>query len=76
MNKILWTIHEEVQNSVDLFLRGNFLVSQVRQFSLAEKIRIKSKRFQNTQHSLIKNSANLNDHLTLEKKKIGFQLIN
>jgi stage III sporulation protein SpoIIIAA len=63
-----WTIHEEVQNSVDLFLRGNFLISQVRQFSLADKIRIKSKRFQNTKNSLIKNSENLNDPLTLTKK--------
>ena len=63
-----WTIHEEVQNSVDLFLRGNFLVSQIRQFSLADKIRIKSKRFQNTQNSLIKNSTNLNDPIVLAQK--------
>ena len=63
-----WTIHEEVQNSVDLFLRGNFIVSQVRQFSLAEKIKIKSKRFQNTQNSLLKNFNNLNDNLTLTQK--------
>jgi len=63
-----WTIHEEVQNSVDLLLRGNFVVNQVRQFSLAEKIRIKSKRFQNTQNSLIKTSGNLNDTLTLAQK--------
>jgi stage III sporulation protein SpoIIIAA len=63
-----WTIHEEVQNSVDLFLRGNFILSQVRQFSLAEKIRIKSKRFQNTQNSLLKNSVNLNDNLILAQK--------
>lgn len=63
-----WTIHEEVQNSVDLFLRGNFIVSQVRQFSLAEKVRIKSKRFQNSQNSLMKNSANLNDPLILAQK--------
>jgi len=63
-----WTIHEEVQNSVDLFLRGNFIVSQVRQFSLAEKVRIKSKRFQNSQNSLMKNSTNLNDPLILAQK--------
>ena len=63
-----WTIHEEVQNSVDLFLRGNFMVSQVRQFSLAEKIRIKSKRFQNTQNALLKNSTTLNDPLSLTQK--------
>jgi hypothetical protein len=59
-----WTIHEDVQNSVDLFLRGNFIISQVRQFSLAEKIRIKSKRFQTTQNALIK----VNDTLTLAQK--------
>lgn len=63
-----WTIHEEVQNSVDLFLRGNFLVSQVRQFSLVEKVRIKSKRFQNTQNSLVKTYANLNNSLPLPQK--------
>jgi hypothetical protein len=63
-----WTIHEEVQNSVDLLLRGNFIVSQVRELSLAEKIRIKSKRFQNTQNSLIKTSTNLSDPLTFSKK--------
>lgn len=63
-----WTIHEEVQNSVDLFLRGNFIVSQVRQFSLAEKIRIKSKRFQNLQSSLSKNFRNLNENFALTQK--------
>jgi len=63
-----WTIHEEVQNSVDLLLRGNFIVSQVRELSLAEKIQIKSKRFQNTQNSLIKTSTNLSDPLTFSQK--------
>ena len=63
-----WTIHEEVQNSVDLLLRGNFIVSQIRQFSLADKIRIKSKRFQNVQNSLVKNSTSLNDSNTLVQK--------
>jgi len=63
-----WTIHEEVQNSVDLFLRGNFIVNQVRQFSLIEKVRIKTKRFQNNQNSLIKTSSNLKDSLTLTQK--------
>lgn len=47
-----WTIHEDVKNSVDLFLRGHFNLAQTRTFSLVEKIRIKSKRFQNSQHSL------------------------
>ena len=65
-----WTIHEEVQNSVDLFLRGNFnfMINQVRQFSLAEKIRIKSNQFQNTQNALIKNSTNSEDSCPLTQK--------
>lgn len=56
-----WTIHENVKNSVDLFLRGNFTIGQVRQFSLTEKIKIKCQRFQNYQYSLLKNTNNLNN---------------
>jgi hypothetical protein len=51
-----WTIHEDVKNSVDLFLRGNFSIGQIRQFSLTEKIKIKCQKFQNYQNSLLKNS--------------------
>lgn len=56
-----WTIHEDVRNSVDLFLRGNFTIGQTRHFSLTEKIKIKSKRFQNHQNSLLKSHTNSND---------------
>ena len=42
-----WTIHEDVKRSVDLLLRGNFNISQVRQFSLTEKVTITSRIFQN-----------------------------
>ena len=42
-NQNSWTIHEDVQNSVDLFLRDNFILGQIREFSLSEKIKIKSK---------------------------------
>ena len=55
-----WTIHEDVKNSVDLFLRGNFIIGQIRQFSLAEKIKIKSKKFYNYQNSLLKTRNILN----------------
>ena len=48
-----WTIHEDVKNSVDLFLRGNFTMGQIRQFSLVEKVKIKSKKLQNQSSSLI-----------------------
>nr|YP_009029228.1 hypothetical protein [Didymosphenia geminata]AGH28759.1 hypothetical protein [Didymosphenia geminata] len=57
----LWTIHEDVKNSVDLFLRGNFTIGQIRQFSSAEKIKIKSKKFHNYQSSLLKTRTSLND---------------
>lgn len=60
-----WTIHEDVKNSVDLFLRGDFTIGQIRQFSLAEKIKIKSKKFQSYQNSLLKTRTNLNDSFLL-----------
>ena len=54
-----WTIHEDVKSSVDLFLRGTFIINQVRYFSLTEKIMISSKRSQNHQNSLIKTNNDL-----------------
>lgn len=63
-----WTIHEDVKYSVDLFLRGNFTISQVRQFSLTEKTKIKCQRFQNYQSSLLKSSNNLNNSLFIKNK--------
>jgi hypothetical protein len=45
---------------VDLFLRGNFVIGQIRQFSLAEKIKIKSKKFYSYQNSLLKTRNTLN----------------
>ena len=55
-----WTVHEDVRNSVDLFLRENLAIGQIRQFSSIEKIKIKSKRFQNFHSSLFKEPHNLN----------------
>jgi len=63
-----WTIHEDVKNSVDLFLRGNFTIGQNRQFFLAEKIKIRSQIFQNYQNSLAKNRNNFNDSLQFQHK--------
>ena len=60
-----WTIHEDVKNSVDLLLRGNFTLGQTRQFSLTEKIKIKSQKFNSYQNSLLKNRTNLNDSFLL-----------
>ena len=50
-----WTIHENIKNSVDFFLRDNFLIGQNRQFSLNEKIKIKCQKFQSYQNHLLKN---------------------
>jgi len=63
-----WTIHEDVKNSVDLFLRGNLNIGQTRQFSLIEKIKIKSKRFQNYNTSLSTGSTNLNNSASVFNK--------
>lgn len=63
-----WTIHEDVKSSVDLFLRENFVIGQIRQFSLLEKVLIKSKRVQNSQNFLLKNKTNLNESIALPQK--------
>jgi stage III sporulation protein SpoIIIAA len=63
-----WTIHEDVKTSVDLFLRGNFTMGQLRQFFLTEKVKITSQRFQNSQNSLVNNRINLTESLTLLQK--------
>jgi len=58
-----WTIHEDVKYSVDSFLRGNFAIGQIRQFSLLEKVIIKSKRLQTSKNILMKNKTILSDPL-------------
>jgi len=56
-----WTIHEDVNKSVDLFLRGNFGIGEIRQFKSTEKIKIKCDKPQNYPNSLINRSTNLNN---------------
>ncbi len=63
-----WTIHEDVKNSVDLFLRGNNAIGQIREFSLIEKIKIKSKKFQNFSTSLL-NDLNTRNNSSSEFNK-------
>ena len=63
-----WTIHEDVKNSVDSFLRGNFLLGQVRNFLFNEKVKISSKKVENPQNSQIKNQNNLPEYLQLTNK--------
>ena len=63
-----WTIHEDVKNSVDLFLRGNLGIRQIRQFSFVEKIKVKSKRFQNQNSSLVTTKNTFTDSLSFVNK--------
>nr|YP_009497365.1 hypothetical protein ycf45 [Biddulphia biddulphiana]YP_009497423.1 hypothetical protein ycf45 [Biddulphia biddulphiana]AWT40078.1 hypothetical protein ycf45 [Biddulphia biddulphiana]AWT40136.1 hypothetical protein ycf45 [Biddulphia biddulphiana] len=58
-----WTIHEDVKNSVDLLLRGNIGIGQVRQISKNEKTYIKYQKFQT--HSLFKHSNTLKTIVSL-----------
>jgi stage III sporulation protein SpoIIIAA len=63
-----WTIHEDVKTSVDLFLRGNFVIGQIRQFSLVEKIKIKCQRFHQTGNSLVPNQNNITNYTNIVHK--------
>jgi len=56
-----WTIHEDVKKSVDLFLRGDFTIGQIREFYSTEKIKIKCHQTQSYQNSLINSSNRLNN---------------
>lgn len=42
-----WTIHENAQISVDLFLRNNFTVAQIRTYSMTDKIQIQCRQSRN-----------------------------
>jgi stage III sporulation protein SpoIIIAA len=63
-----WTIHENVKNSVDLFLRDNFMLSQVRYFSLTENIKLKCQKFQNYQNPLVKKRNSVNESANVNYK--------
>ena len=63
-----WTIHEDVKNSVDLFLRGTLAIGQIRQFSLIDKIKIQSKRFQNYNSSFFSDPSSSNSSVSVVTK--------
>merc|ERR1712174_22767 len=58
-----WTLHEDVKNSIDLILRDNYSISQIRQFSTNEKTTIKYKKFQKNSLSLFKNSSSFKNNI-------------
>lgn len=53
-----WTIHEELVNAIDSFLRTNLIITQTRQYILPGKIRIKLKNIQSNYSSLDSYSDN------------------
>ena len=70
-----WTIHEDVKNSVDLFLRDNFTIGQRREFSLVEKIKINSKKLTDrikvsSKNWISINQSKLDQNVKLKSKKL------
>lgn len=61
-----WTIHENVEESIDLLLRGNLTISQVRHLTTSSKTKIKYKNFQRNSFSLIKQLSNKKHALLIE----------
>ena len=57
-DRYIWTIHEDVQNSIDLLLQGNYVVSQIRQLTNNGKLQIKYKNYQKNNFSKYKNNIN------------------
>jgi len=68
-HQTLWTIHENVQNSIDLLLRGHINFEQIREIHLNQKIHIQYRKVQTDLYSLFLtsnlsgslNSVKLND---------------
>jgi len=54
-----WIIHENVQNSIDWLLRGNYVSSQIRSLDRNQKITISCKSYYPTGFLLFKNLRNL-----------------
>ena len=64
----IWTIHENVATSADLFLRKDELIYQTRKFQLDEKIQIQCDNFLPSQNSLVQTSFLTDDvQLTVTK---------
>jgi stage III sporulation protein SpoIIIAA len=61
-----WVIHENVQESIDLLLRGQFAITQTRTFIQEEKTSINYKTLQS---SNLFNNLNNFQHLTLKHNK-------
>jgi len=64
-----WTIHENVTDSIDLLLRGNFAITQTRKFIRTEKTIIKYKNLQTS--SLFTSSSSHQTVSSIENKNWG-----
>lgn len=58
-----WTIHEDVKTAVDFLLQDNYLLLQIRNFNLMDKIEIKS------------NYSDRDSNLTLNQSQNGMKII-
>ena len=54
-NQNSWTIHEDIKTSIDLLLRGNFRINQIRQYLTHEKIHIKYQDYELPTNTFFKN---------------------
>jgi len=59
-----WTIHEEIQDSIDLLLRGTYSVTQIRQLSPNKIPNINYHKLQTNSRSLFQSSRNLKNVIT------------
>ena len=64
-----WTIHENVTDSIDLLLRGNFAITQTRKFIRTEKTIIKYKNLQTS--ALFTSSSSHQTVSSIENKNWG-----
>ena len=64
-----WTIHENITYSIDSILRKNYLIEQIRHFSLVEKIVIKSNKFVNSNQNIARSNISKDSSYLFLKKK-------
>lgn len=64
----LWTIHENVEESIDLLLRGDFVTAQKRELVLREKTTIRCETFQT---NTLLNSSELPNFSSVPSKSWG-----
>ena len=69
----IWTIHENVARSADLFLLKDNLISQTRTFQLDEKIQIQCQDYLPSQNLLLKNQSLIDDNVQLTVTKCWTQ---